>query len=162
MQGGRGRVGGTSEPPLMLRANLEAPACHRNCSHRAHQRSAQASCFCLIRKKQCRSGEWSASVCREGLQLGDGPKQESQRGGKHGRHVGNGHGSACAQNSGCREDAKQLARRVVPRAADGGLGSKSSREKKGRPWQSAPCEQRPRGLTRKNTARREDRPSLWS
>ena len=68
----------------------------------------------------------------------------------------------CAQNSGCREDAEQFARRVVPRAADSGPRSKSSREKGGHSWQSAPCGQRPRGLTRKNMAGREDRAALWS
>ena len=50
----------------------------------------------------------------------------------------------------------------MPRAADGGPRSKSSREKKGRSWQSAPCKQRPRGLTRKNMAHQEDRAAQWS
>lgn len=72
---GRGREGGGPlNLPLVLSANLEAPACHKKCSHGTHQRGAQASCFCLIRKKQRRRGEWSASVHREDLQLGDWPK----------------------------------------------------------------------------------------
>ena len=72
--GGGREGGGPLNLPLVLSANLEAPACHRNCSHGTHQRGAQASCFCLIRKQQRRSGEWSASFHREGSRLGHWPK----------------------------------------------------------------------------------------
>lgn len=113
---GVGGWGGPLTLPLVLSSNLEAPAFHRNFSHGNHQRGAQASCFSLIRENRCRGGEGPA--CAQCSQLGDGLQQESQVGGKHGRHMGNGHGAACAQNSECLEDAEQLAGRVVRRATD--------------------------------------------
>lgn len=52
----------------------------------------------------------------------------------------------CAQSSGYIEDVEQLARRVVPRVVDKGLGSNCCMERKGHSWESTWHEQRPSGI----------------